>query len=224
MTLVSVHLPKTAGTSLCETLKQYFGSDLALDYDAPPMQAQRWGREWHAIRSGLCIRRCTNAGAKVVHGHFLPVKYWFALAGKHARYVTWLRDPVERVISHYHYWWRDYAGDDPRQPLRNRMLHEDWSLERFCLGPEMRNLYSQYLWGFPVKRFDFIGITERYEQDLARFAHRFMWGTASIVHTLANPSKTGWSYDVDPVFRKRIERHHAADMRLYRWALARTWT
>ncbi len=32
------------------------------------------------------------------------------------------------------------------------MVEEEWTLERFCLEPELKNLYSQFLWGFPLKK------------------------------------------------------------------------
>ena len=42
-------------------------------------------------------------------------------------------------------------------------MEKGWSLERFCLGPEVRNIYSQFLYGFLLEYFSFIGTTEFYE-------------------------------------------------------------
>jgi len=214
--LVSLHLPKTAGTSFASSLEAAFGAGYRPDYADLPMQAGRWHRRVHAVRSGLALRDGLPSAITCVHGHFLPLKYRLALTRRHARYITWLRDPVERVVSHYHFWRRDYDGRDPAQPLRNRMLREDWSLERFVLGPELRNVYSEYLWGFPVSRFAFIGITERYATDLEWFAARHLGGSAVAATALANPERGGEPYLLDPGLRRRIERHHHADMALYR--------
>ena len=220
--LVSLHLPKTAGTSLRYAMRAHYGGRLLEDYDAPPMQVARGRRELSAVRSGLASRRSLADDVVAIHGHFLPVKYSIALRGRTARYATWLRDPVERVLSHYHYWCRDYAGDDPAQPLRNRVVAERWSLERFCLGPEMRNLYRQYLWGFDPARFEFVGITERYEHDFAAFARRYLDGNGAATLELHNPERGGDRYAIDPVLRARIARHHAADVALYEWAASRS--
>lgn len=219
--LVSLHLPKTAGTSLRHALRIRFGESIFEDYDAPPMHSMRWKRECSAILDGLRLRAKFASGVSAAHGHFLPLKYRIALRGRPARYTTWLRDPVERVVSHYHYWLRNYDGQDAAQPLRNRMVAERWSLERFCLGPEMRNLYRQYLWGFDPTRFEFIGITERYAEDFQRFSERYLDGQTAAPAALANPDRTGERYAIDPTLRARIERHHAADMALYAWAEAR---
>jgi hypothetical protein len=219
--LVSLHLPKTAGTSFRSTLQQHYGAALLEDYAMLPMQLPRGLREWRAVRDIGVARRAVSTSIRAIHGHFLPAKYRLALAGRAVRYVTWLRDPVERAVSHYHYWCRDYAGDDPAQPLRNRMLREQWTLERFCLGPEFRDVYHQYLWGFPPRRFAFLGITEHYAEDLAWFARRFLGSAAGTqIHALGNPARPAPGYPLDPALRQRIERHHARDMALYRQALA----
>lgn len=218
--LVSVHLPKTAGTSFARTLRDYYGSGLLEDYTMLPMQQPRGVRELRALVAGLTAAKSPPAGVQAIHGHFLPVKYRLALRGRQVRWITWLRDPVQRLLSHYHFWIRDYAGDDPAQPLRNRVLAERWSLERFCLGPELRNLYRQYLWGFDPARFAYIGITEHYPQDLAWFSQHCLGGEVAAASALVNPDRVGQPYPVEPSLRARIERHHAADMALYRQALA----
>ncbi len=215
--LVSLHLPKTAGTGFGALLREAFADALLEDYRAPPMQIPRGRREWQALRAGLHLRRHWPAGVVAVHGHFLPWQYRVALAGQRAHHITWLREPVARLLSHYHYWRHDYAGDDPAQPLRNRMLAEDWSLQRFCLGPELRNLYHQYLWRFPPRRFGFIGLTEHYAEDLARFARDWLQRPPPLIEVVnAGPPRAA----LDPALRAAIERHHARDMALYRWAVA----
>lgn len=218
--LVSVHLPKTAGTSFRAALKAHYGEALLEDYAMLPMQLSRGPREIMALRAAFNACRQFTASTRAIHGHFLPVKYRVALRRRPTAYVTWLRDPVDRLVSHYHYWQRDYAGDDPKQPLRNRMLLERWSLERFCLGAEMRDLYRQYLWSFPPARFAFIGITEHYAQDLDWFArHVLLAPPAQAMHALGNPNHPTGVYEIDATLRKRIEAHHAGDVALYRQAL-----
>lgn len=213
--LVSLHLPKTAGTSFADALEHRYGSALLKDYADMPMQAGRGRREARALLSVPARRRALREkGVRAVHGHFLPVAYRWAAAGRPARFITWLRDPLQRLVSHYHFWRRDYDGGDPRQPLRNRMLREDWSLERFCLGPEMRDLYRQYLWGFDPNRFAFIGVTERYAEDLARLLGEQVPSDAEM--RLANPER-GEAYRIPARLERSMREHHAADVALYRW-------
>lgn len=217
--LVSVHMAKTAGTSFAVALREHFGDTLVEDYGMLPFNRPRGRREWEAIRAGFSRKQRLPARIQAVHGHFLPIKYAIAGWGRDTRFVTWLRDPVERLVSQYHHWMRTPHGATAAQPLRYRIVRENWSLERFCLGPEMRNIYRQYLWGFAPRRFAFIGITERYESDLANFANRFLGGNEALAtHARVNPERRAEGYAIDPGLRRRIERHHAADIALYRWA------
>lgn len=217
--LVSVHMPKTAGTSFSAVLRACYGAHYQADYGDLPLQLPHLHRIHQALGESWRIHH-HGVAADCVHGHFLPAKYRFGLRRRRVIYVTWLRDPVERVVSHYHYWRRDYDGCDPQQPLRNRMLAERWTLERFALGPEMRNLYRQYLWNFAPTRFDFIGITEHYADDLQRLAQRHLDCDPIVASEQVNPERGGIHYPLDPALHRRIERHHALDVALYRWALS----
>lgn len=214
--LVSLHMPKTAGTSFADALRRLHGAGLVTEYQDMTMQVPRVLREARMLASASWrLRMAWDPAVTAIHGHALPVVYRLAPLRRQTTYITWLRDPVQRAVSHYHYWRRDYDATDPRQPLRNRMLREDWSLERFCLGPELRNVYRRYLWGFDPNTFAFIGITERYAEDLRRLTGA---GSSSSADTrLANPER-GERYELASELERRIRAHHAADMRLYEWA------
>ncbi|MBM3862694.1 MAG: hypothetical protein FJ385_01900 [Verrucomicrobia bacterium] len=90
-----------------------------------------------------------------------------------------------------------------------------------CLGPELRNYYSRFFRGFPLRRFEFIGITEHFESDLADFARRFLGRPLEPVRDNANPRRGVAGYEIDPALRRRIEVFHAGDVALYREALRR---
>ncbi|MFK8041798.1 hypothetical protein, partial [Congregibacter sp.] len=159
--LISVHMPKTAGSSFQATLAAHYGDALKLRYEDKPLHRSAWSRNFDASVSSL-----RNRGTKIsadelscIHGHFLPLNYRFAKPQTNMRFVTWLRDPVQRLVSHYHYWKRSYQPGQSG-PLHQRMIEEGWTLEEFARCKELRNIYSVFLWGFPLERFDFIGITE----------------------------------------------------------------
>ena len=222
--LISLHLPKTAGTSFRALLEAHYGDRLLADYADRPLHETTAARRARAVRAGigLLLHADRLRGVDAVHGHFLAIKYSLWSGGSGWRRVTWLRDPVERLASHYHYWCRSFDADTAG-PLHCRMMEEDWSLERFCLGPELRNVYRQFLWGVPLARLDFVGITEHYATDAEDFARRVLglseWPLSQSSETEnANPAATARYVD-DVGFRERIERHHAADVALYREAL-----
>jgi hypothetical protein len=221
--LISLHLPKTAGTSFLALLETHYGDALVRDYGDRPLHCGALRRRVRAaaggLRNALPSRRLRDAAC--IHGHFLPLKYARLPGRRH--FVVWLRDPVERLASHYHYWNRSYDRGDAGR-LHRRVVEERWTLERFCLGPELRNIYSTFLWRFPLERFDFVGITERYDEDVHDFAARFLdrEGTQPPPATVnaGHRGGVGSPWIEDPAFRARVEAHHARDVILYHRALA----
>lgn len=218
--IVSVHLPKTAGSSFARALEAHFGDRLLLDYEDLPLHRPAWRRNWAATVDGVRLLRRPLSSVDCVHGHFLPAKYRWLGWRRRVQFVTWLRDPVERLASHYHYWRRSYdAGSSAT--LHRRVVEEGWSFERFALGAELRNTYRQFLWSFPLSRFGFVGITEHFDDDFRQFTSTFLGRALPIYHELANDERAERAYPLDPALRRRIEAHHGADVRLYQQALAR---
>jgi len=218
--LVSLHLPKTAGTSFGAALDAHFGGALLRDYGDLPLNTPAIVRNHLALQASLDIAGGFPDSTACVHGHFLPVKYLLLAAHRELRFMTWMRHPVERLVSHYAFWRRN-PPPSPAHALHWRMHAEDWSLETFCLAPELRDVYTQFLWGFPLETFDFIGITEHYEADFEMFSRRYM-GSASAPMRLnvGAAGERGASLQVHAELRQRIEAFHARDMALYDRALA----
>jgi hypothetical protein len=209
--MVSVHMLKTAGMSFAAALERAFGAALLRDY------GDNWLDHETVLRAGGEIaRNGLPSGVECVHGHFMPVKYLELSRKTPATFITWLRDPVQRLASQYHYARRMYDAATSG-PFRRKVVEEGWTLEQFCLCEEQRNYYARVLWQFPVERFDFIGITEHYEADLARFAKRNLGRPLDLVDTNANPD--GRTYDLAPSLVARIEQFHRHDVELYRFAL-----
>lgn len=215
--LISAHLPKTAGVSFFSALKQQFPSGLRRDYEDVPINTPVRERITAAFQHGMANVDQEFAGIRCIHGHFLPVKYLpLATMRGNVDFITWMRNPVDRVISHYRYWKRNF---DPAksQAFHRQVVEEDWPLEKFCLSPRLRNLYGQFLYAFPLEYFEFVGITEYFEEDLAAFSRRY-FGLAATVERL-NVAPSGDRLQADPGLRREIEQFHAADMALYERAL-----
>jgi hypothetical protein len=217
MMLISLHLPKTAGESFGKSLQAHFGPGFQR-IDDYPIHRPPWRRNLAAL--GQCAANGLRSYARIecIHGHFLPLKYLGLSQRIACRFITWLRDPVERLASHYHYWRRAY-GSVSALSLHQRIVKEDWSFEKFCFCRQLRNFYSSFLWGFSWRRFSFIGITEHYAEDFAFFAEGFLGGKAPMFSENVNPQKDKTSYVADAALRRKIEAFHAWDMRLYEQAL-----
>ncbi|SBV37060.1 conserved hypothetical protein [uncultured Stenotrophomonas sp.] len=216
--IVSLHLPKTAGTSFGAALERHFGAALLRDYADLPLHVEPAVRNAAALRASLAQADLDAPPPACIHGHFLPVKYLLHAQRHGARFVTWMRHPVERLLSHYFFWQRT-PPSSPAQRLHCRMHEEGWSLETFCLAPELQDAYSQFLWAFPLEYFDFIGITEHYDADFALFSRRYLGSEAAPARMNAAPASGQGRHQLDPALRRRIEAFHARDLALYGRAL-----
>lgn len=215
---ISVHLPLVTVDGYEALLKRHFGSELVMDYHDRPLSVSGYSRNLDVVRKGLHIARLGVSLKRdtCVHGHFMPLKFLFSGRGHRRLFVTWMSEPVERLVAHYLY-WRDSGVPGISGGLHQRMLEENWSLADFCFRPELRNIYNKFLWGFPLARFDFIGITGYGEGELGRFSSRIL-GYPAPPQPPASETPVGQAA-LDPALRSRIERYHGADVALYRRAL-----
>jgi hypothetical protein len=216
-------MPKTAGLSFRGSLQEHFGERLRPDYDDYPLAQPADRRREQARLWGAAARPAQFTDVGCVHGHFLAMKYLPLAQALPCTFVTWLREPLARLESHYYYWQRSY---DPAagltSSLHRRVVEEGWSLRRFCLAPELRNIYTEFLWGFPSGRLDFVGITEFYAEDLRYFSREIL-GNKLLPQTLNQRREGGGSVheaQFTAAERAEIEKFHAVDVSLYRGALA----
>lgn len=94
--VVLVHVPKTAGGTATTMLAAAYSQEAVRG-------AGNLLRYPDATRAYLRRARWTGtwAGADAIHGH-IPYGLFRQMLPAGSRYVTFLRDPLERVLSHYH--------------------------------------------------------------------------------------------------------------------------
>lgn len=152
--LLSVHIPKTGGTSLREVLLARFGSNLYLDY----------GYDTNI--------RNPEADIRAIHTHNRYLIYKDIL--EKPRILTVLREPLDRAISHYSYWLNLPSTVDPELYGEIYIKHfcdNKPDLERFLLYDSgwMRNIYTESFL-YPLDKPDdfwFVGFLETFNEDMA---------------------------------------------------------
>lgn len=200
--IISVHIPKTGGLSFSTLLKSNFKDRLLLDYNDKPMKDTSALRTQKAMDYRLKADNLSDR-YDCIHGHFLPVKY--ATTHQENYFAVWFRDPVQRVISRYQYGKRSGQG-----------IAASMSLEEFCGVERFHNLYAKYLWGFNVKMFSFIGITENYETSVEIFRRQFnLQPSTEFKVCNKNPHKIHNQYKVNDDLRKFISQTNRDDYEIY---------
>ena len=218
MLWLMVHIPKTAGTSFRKSMREIFGESLILDYGDKPLKFNRWKRNWRTWLQGRKSNELAINDNACIFGHYMPLKYSQLFRTRECMLVTWMRDPIERMVSNYYFIFEHHRLRN-FVPGQSHIVDEKWTLEQFMFSPSYRNYSSQFLWGVPLKRFDFVGLVEHYEEDLTYFGEKYFGRSLSAHQEKQNSKRSGCPFLDDPRLRESAERFHARDMRLYRYAL-----
>ncbi len=207
MELVSAHIPKTAGVSFRNILSEKYGAGFVQHY-------------WQITDASGAALTSIPASARCIHGHFVASELAAQFPG--SAVVTWVRDPVDRVVSSYYYRLR---SPDWQHPVCRRLHEEGLSLTDYAALDLMRNEMARFMGTMRPADFDFIGIMEEFEQSLAEFGTRFNLGRLASRHDNCNPARTELHYPLSPEERDLIRRLNGEDEAIYAEcvALAKSW-
>ena len=175
--LLSIHIPKTGGS--------YFQKTLQTLYPAEAFQCLNFSvREVHGcprmidrnqasqvLLDRIYDERKLPAHIHDVHGHFHyeDILKFFMLSSN-ATVVTWLRDPVQRIVSNYHYLIDRFELEIRHTPLSTQLFSRlVKSLPEFAENGRDTSLYADYLRGRDINDYAFIGVVEDYDAELQRF-------------------------------------------------------
>lgn len=192
MRFVSVHIPETAGGLFGELLVKHFGQAICLHYYHP--YDVSWTRLPEIPPSAECL-----------HGHFLARQFRDQYPA--AALVSWLRDPAERVAAEFE---RLKNEPDPNSEL-SQMIAGGATLLEFAEHAFARNTQTRYIDSLPLTDFQFLGISENFAAELARFS-------AMTGITLPFTTKAIKRASLEPAARERLMELNADDDRLYRQA------
>jgi hypothetical protein len=214
--LIFLHLPRTAGTTFASILRRLYGPDAVLElYGAGPEEG------WDALAPEAAAR------IRVVTGHFA--------FGVHerlpqpSRYITFLRDPVDRVISHYRY-VRSQPGHDLHDAAMRFGLAEyvescgayepNNDQTRLWAGTELGPSNAEML---PAAERNLagavIGLTEAFDASIVSMSRTFGWRLPFYVRRNATPDASSGA--LDPEVREHIRSRNALDAELYDHAVER---
>ena len=135
--------------------------------------------------------------------------------------MTFLRDPVERAVSHFHHWRRH---PNPADPVYREIEAGPggYSLDAFIRHPSLFDLYVRNLSPYGFDGLAFVGITEQFDRSVALLSRVLnVWVVKGIQRRNTNADRQGKGYSIDAETRAIIEKNNAADVAFYRLASER---
>jgi hypothetical protein len=193
--IVFLHIPKTAGTSLRHALAMRAGKRaVLLDYGPDPETSPALRDP--AVAADLRTH-VTAPHGMLLAGHFPAQRYWGQFNPD--SFVTFLRDPVARVLSEYNHevTLKGHAG----------------SLLDFARQPRQRNRMSDYL-GEYWRQFGFIGLMEEYEAGLAELSRHLGLALPAVRHNEGR-YRPDLAAGIDAATLEAIREANARDVALH---------
>ena len=212
--IISVHIPKTAGTSFLHALESNMGIDrVKRDYGnrVGRLNADVMISDAEAFNSN--VRDLDEDGIQCIHGHF-PLQKYRRLIEQGWMSITWMREPAAHLLSSYRHILRTaktfaYLPDT----IGHVTLREELDFRAFALHPMTRNFMQRFFCvGLP---YAFVGITERYREDLSYFSQKILGSSLSYVVENSFSDLT-MPIAIEADLLKEIERLHDQDYELYR--------
>lgn len=224
-TVIFLHITKTAGTTLAQVAQQQYPGPgfLRSDYDFDAFEA-------HLTSMPDADKRAIDC----LFGHMaFGLHRWLP---RPAVYVTLLREPVDRVISHYY-----YALHATDHPLHRRVVDEGMTLEDYLVSGvldelndgQVRRLSGARDEAIPYgsvprelldvakrnlrEQFAAVGLTERFDESVLLFSRALGWKNVHYVTLNVTPGRPLRS-SVPATLRRTIERYNLLDAELYAYA------
>ena len=206
--LVSLHIPKTAGTSFRNILKDVYGGSHVARLDI---------RKHIELNGKLHKGSKLKPGIRVVHGHFPFQKLIDQFVIREGTpVITWLREPAERVISNYYYLDKILRQElnEEKKDL-NILAKMEKTILEYAATETNRNRISKFLDGIEPEEFFFIGFTDHYQDDLELLSRMLKWEN----YSLLKQNITGNKPNLDEETLQRIKALNTADYEIYNKAL-----
>lgn len=223
--LIHLHITKTAGSTIQKMLAKHHLPAALYQVDGRNLPA--------ALDAYLSMPAERRVQIACVYGH-MPFGFHHE-AGVPARYLTMLRDPVERINSHYH-----FVRVRPGAALHAQFNEERVSLAEYvtvfsasrfvnngqvrCLGatkmhpmelpgPEALERAKERLVNGEIT----FGLVDRFDESMRRFSRSESWALGLVEPQKVNLEKPPLS-EVEAEVRALIAEMNSLDVELYRFA------
>lgn len=163
VTYISIHIPKTAGTTLGYLLD--YGSNRRIFWDYSPDYTNVEKCDDPLFLKSI---QFVDTHFEVIHGHFYYTKYQTLFPN--ARFITCMRHPVQRVISQFIH----ILGEKNQNDWFYKAIHNgEMDIVDFASNYSIGNAQTLHLRGRDLKDYDFVFISEHFGESFRIFESKF---------------------------------------------------
>ncbi|MCP4360743.1 MAG: sulfotransferase family 2 domain-containing protein [Chloroflexi bacterium] len=230
-TIIFLHIPKTAGLTLYEILNREYGRNYIYTFVGGRQRLQQ------SMDSFAGQTETERANYRLLRGH-TPFGIHNLVPGP-ATYITFLRDPIKRVVSHYY-----YVKNNPHHLLHEAVTSQNMSLQMYLssgINYELDNGQTRQLAGITdeipygacdqelldqaivnIDRcFSLVGLTERFDASLLIMQRLLGWHKTPL-YVRQNVSRSQSARpELSAETRQLIEQYNDLDRALYAYGRTR---
>lgn len=156
---------------------------------------------------------------RVIIGHNINTETSQFFNNREVRYITFLRDPISRMISHYNFDMSHYYKEDiPIDTWFNETEHANYMVKWLSTNflkqnfVDLEEIYSSV--NSSLKKFHIVGLTE--EMDLfCDIFFKELGVEYSYIHTHVSGKDYRKVIDISQIDSAKYEMHHLIDYKLY---------
>ena len=229
-TLIFLHIPKTAGTTLHQIMDRHYSLDQIFWVHATQVA--------ESITAFKNLPEEKRQQFQLIKGHMGFGLHQYV--SQPCTYFTLLRDPVKRIISHYYHVLRTpnhylhpivtekqmdlktFVSSGISLELDNGQTRliaatngdEDESIEFGCATPELLDTAKQHL----LNHFSVVGTMEEFDQTLLLLQKKLGWKNIYYARKNTGKNKTTKKSEVSSDTLAAIQEQNALDIELYQFA------
>ena len=225
--LVSIHIPKVAGTSLWYSLREVYGYRQPFRFICkktgllqPLVRVDIFDDDQLLLNDKIYTKKTIPPCVTAIHGHFYFDKLKKTInLDADPFIITWLRNPADRLVSNHLYFRKIISNSIGHKHTRDYAFPlMEKNFMQFVRDPRNQNLMTRYLKGLELAKINFIGLQEHYESSLKMLSDMLKWpNTKPFNLNKTNLEKTSLTLDE----KQEIAELNALDFDLYEYAKSR---
>ena len=219
---ISVHIPKTAGTTIGYILDFGTRRRIFFDYSELEPYPEQLTEDINFLKKNKTF---LQRKFDVIHGHFHVSKYLDVFP--EAKYLVCLREPVSRTLSQYYHIIEEGEGSHWSY---NQLMSGEMDLIDFAGLPFVKRAQSAHIEGKKIQDFSHVFLSEKLPDSIHKFQlnHNFqrndpfmgLEGEASIPNTNPRSARKNAKKEFSKAYLKKVKEVIYEDVELYNEALS----